>query len=281
MKKKQATCCYTTNAIGVDIMYRHRFLIKFALIIILLSIIAIIAFIIYSDHVKQDAKPLSAEEITDDRFASDMETKTTDMLTLEKKQKKIRQEFLDLRDKYSNDDIIGYIEIEGTSIDYPVVKYSDNEFYLERNIYAEQDKTGWIFMDYENNVDYFDRNTIIYGHNMKKDIMFHALRLYQNEEFFKEHRYIVFKTLYEDTVWEIFSFIKTHVSLNYLQVQPSDKEFMKLLDAIKAQSMYDTGVDVTLNDKILNLSTCSVNPSESMYRYVLSAKLIDNQSNED
>lgn len=254
-------------------MYRYRYLIKSILILIPLIIAALIIIFIYNSGEKSIA-PLVVN-VNDESTAP--ETLPTTIVTelTENTQKKNRQDFLDLMEMYSNDEIVGYLKIEGTTIDYPVVQHTDNEFYLEKNIYKEPDVSGWVFLDYENSIVNFDKNTIIYGHNMKQDIMFHALRNYRSEDFFNEHRYIVFNTLYEDTVWEVFSFMKTHVSLNYLQVQPNDKEYKKLLSDIKSQSMYDTGVDVNITDKILNLSTCSVDPAESMYRYVLSAKLVD------
>ncbi|MDR1689225.1 MAG: class B sortase [Clostridiales bacterium] len=191
--------------------------------------------------------------------------------------RKISKEIADLRSEYGNDDIVGYITIEGTSVDYPIVQAEDNAFYLKRNIKKEEDAAGWIFLDYENDLGAINRNTIIYGHNMKRDIMFHAIRYYRDESFYKKHPRISVKTIYENTEWEVFSFMKTHVSLNYLEVEPSDEDYKYLLDEIRRQRFYDTGVEFGLNDKIINLSTCSVYKSEDMYRYVLSAKLVSRE----
>ncbi|GHU52805.1 SrtB family sortase [Clostridia bacterium] len=188
---------------------------------------------------------------------------------------KISAEFENLRQEYGNNDIVAVLKIDGTTIDYPVVQYSDNEYYLTRDIYKENNRSGWIFMDYENTLVNIDQNNIIYGHNMKQNIMFHGLRNYANKDFFDKHRYITLKTAYgADTTWEIFSFMDTSIELNYIQVYFEEGEFAALVKEIKARSVYDTGVDANENDKILNLSTCSVKPLEGGRRYVLSAKLL-------
>jgi len=189
----------------------------------------------------------------------------------------IREHFEALRKEYGNDDIIGYLIIEGTSIDYPVTQAEDNHFYLSHDIYKDSSTAGWIFLDYENNIDKEDRNTVIYGHNMRRDIMFHSLRNYVSEDFYKNHRYIIFNTIYEDYIWEVFSFYKADTSFNYIQVIfPAQEDYGSMLSEMEARSLYDTGVEVTSDDRILTLSTC-VGGNEDE-RYVLHAKLLNNVS---
>jgi len=255
-------------------VYRYRHFIKTGVAILVLAVAALAFFFARNYYNKPDNGGVAVSGLETDTPAKIPSAQGVNDSGDNAEVKKPRQEIMDLRKEYGNDDIIGRLLIEDTTIDYPVTRYKDNEFYLTRDIYKETSAAGWIYMDYENHVYTLDRNTIIYGHNMKKDMMFHDLRLYRDEKFFSGHRYIIFDTLYEETVWEIFSFMKAPVELNYLQVSPSDTEFGLLLYNIKALSMYDTGVPVTNQDKILNLSTCSVNPDEAMYRYVLSAKLI-------
>ncbi|MDR1913920.1 MAG: class B sortase, partial [Clostridiales bacterium] len=132
--------------------------------------------------------------------------------------KVIQPEFQQLRAEYNNNDIVGYLKIDGTSIDYPITHFKDNEYYLTVDINKNPSDAGWLYMDYENSVERQDLNTIIYGHNMRQDIMFHSLRFFQDEAYFKEHRYITFNTLYENNVWEIFSFYSTTVDFRYIQV---------------------------------------------------------------
>ena len=183
----------------------------------------------------------------------------------------ILPEFEELRAEYGNDDIVGYLKIPGTSIDYPVTHSNDNTYYLENDINKKPSVAGWIFMDFENSIESDDPNIVIYGHNMRKDIMFHSLRYYQSWDYLNAHRYIVFNTIYEDYVWEVFSFYKTDISFPYIQVVfPSEDAFFSLASEMKARSMYDTGVDIKPGDHILTLSTCT-NEAEDT-RFVLNAR---------
>ena len=185
--------------------------------------------------------------------------------------KAIQPEFRALREEYNNDDIVGYLKIPGTSIDYPVTHSGDNTYYLENDINKNASIAGWIFMDGENNIEKDDPNIVIYGHNMRKDIMFHSLRYYQSWDYFNEHRYIIFNTIYENYVWEVFSFYRAEIDFPYIQVVfQSDGAFNKLAAEMKKRSMYDTGVEIKPGDHILTLSTCT-NEAENT-RFALNAR---------
>ncbi len=184
-----------------------------------------------------------------------------------------QSKFKELKAKIGNDDVVGYLKIDGTSINYPVMQSSDNQFYLNRDIYKQPSSAGSIFLDYENDIRRNDKNTVIYGHNMNKDYMFHALRYYNDYNYFLNHRYITFDTLYCNQTWEVFSFYKTDISFNYIKVFfSSQSEFSNLLNEMKNRSAYDTGVVVSPKDRVLTLSTCS--NQESNTRYVLNARLV-------
>ena len=184
------------------------------------------------------------------------------------------QEILSLRKQYGNNDIIGVLKIEGTTVDYPVTQAADNDFYLTRDIYKKKSPSGWVFLDCENYLYPLDKNTVIYGHNMKERIMFHDLRLFADYAFFEKHRTLLFKTLYADTEWEIFAFFKTDVSLNYLEVMPNEEDFTALIEEIKKLAEYDAGVTVSASDNILCLSTCTGVKGEEDMRSVLAARLV-------
>ena len=195
----------------------------------------------------------------------------TQTLTPTPTPKVIQPEFEELRAMYSNDDIIGYLKIAGTSIDYPVTHSGDNSYYLHYDINKNASSAGWIFMDYENDIELDDPNIVIYGHNMRKDIMFHSLRYYQSWDYFNQHRYIIFNTIYDNYVWEVFSFYKVDISFPYIQVFfPSEDDFYALASEMKARSLYNTGVEIKPSDHILTLSTCT-NEAEDT-RYVLNAR---------
>ena len=169
----------------------------------------------------------------------------------------IRPEFEALREEYDNEDIVGFITIEGTTINYPVLQSYDNDFYLLRDIYGKNNQNGSIFLDHENDITAYDMNTIIYGHNMNSDIMFHSIRNYRDPEFWQTHKYIQFNTLYDDMVFEIFSFYTPSESFPYIYANYEEHVFNNLLDKIDEMSHYATGVDVDVNDKIIHLSTCT------------------------
>ena len=188
-------------------------------------------------------------------------------------QRGINPRFLALREELGNDDIIGYIKIDGTSVDYPVVQNYDNKFYLDHNLNKESDRAGWIFMDYENDVFRTDPNTIIYGHNMRADYMFHSLRKYRDKSFWEKHRYFVFDSLYDEQVWEIFCVYVAPTSFYYIQVYfEGIDDFSAMLEQMREYQIYDTGIAVDKNDRVLTLSTCTGSNDDE--RFVVSARLV-------
>lgn len=100
---------------------------------------------------------------------------------------------------------VGWITIDDTYINYPVVKYQDNEFYLNHGYDLKENIAGAIFMDRRNLGNQFDKHTIIYGHRMKNNTMFTDLNLYLDESFFKENQLIVFRDLYNTYTYKVFS----------------------------------------------------------------------------
>lgn len=194
------------------------------------------------------------------------------------KAKKAYQNKFDLlRGKFNNnEDIIGFVKIPGTVINYPVAHYTDNDFYLNRNLYKNRSSAGCIFMDYENSLERSDPNTILYGHKMSSNSMFHSLSYFENEDYFNKHRYIIFNTIYEDNVWEIFAYFKAHVSFYYIKVAfRSEREFLNLAAEMKERSLHDTDIEIEAGDRILVLSTCTnIDPDT---RNVVVARRIKNK----
>ena len=225
----------------------------------------------------------TSKEVTENTTEKNSETaKTPDSETPVKKTPvksgKVYQEKFDaLRAKYNNDDIIGIIKVPDSSIYYPIAYSPDNnEYYLNRNLYKNRSAAGSIFMDYENSVERYDPNTVLYGHQMSSNSMFHSLGYYMNEEYFNNHRYIIFNTIYGDNVWEVFAYFKTDTSFNYIKVFfKTEKDFLDLAAEMKRRSVYDTGIEIEEGDRILTLSTCT--NQEVNTRYVLSARMIKNR----
>ena len=183
------------------------------------------------------------------------------------------QEVIALREYYDNNNIIGFIEIPGTNISYPVVQNVDNEFYLYHDLRGNRSRHGSIFLDYENNpFELWDHNMIIYGHNMMDGSKFHNVRHYFQEPFFRDHNYILLTTPYRETVWDVFSFFHTHIRFCYLTTNFATNEaFYQFATQLQDMSLHSTDIELVPEDQILILSTCARTGGD--YRYVLVARL--------
>lgn len=176
-----------------------------------------------------------------------------------------------------NPDTIGWIKVLGTDINYPVVQTNNNDFYLTHSFDKSYNKAGWIFADYINKNlknNELDKNTIIYGHNRQNNSMFGTLSNVFKEEWLsnKENHYINFSTLNNNMVWEVFSTYIIEKEEYYIQSNfSSDEEYISFLNTIKNRSTYKYDVNISKEDKILTLSTCT---NVGKGRTVLHAKLI-------
>lgn len=170
--------------------------------------------------------------------------------------------------KQKNSDAIAWIKVNGTDIDFPVVKGTDNSYYLTHNFDKEKNKAGWIFADYRNKFDGTDKNIIIYGHNMKNGSMFASLKDVIKEEWYnnEENKYMTLITEKEYCKYQVFSVYQTEVEEYYLQTNISN--FKEFVEKIKGRSKKNFNVDIKETDSILTLSTCADN---TKYRVVLHA----------
>ncbi len=162
-----------------------------------------------------------------------------------------------------NEDTVGWLKVNNTNVDYPVVQAQDNDYYLSKNFYHKKDSAGWIFMDYRANTKELSQNTIIFGHNMYySKVMFGTLYKAKYSEWYtkKENQIIEFDTLYENHKWQIFSIYVVKATNDYLIADFSTEEkFQDFLNLITDRSKYDFNTPVSPTDKILTLSTCSDN----------------------
>ena len=172
-----------------------------------------------------------------------------------------------------NEDIVGWLRIEGTRIDHPVVQASDNSYYLDRNVKREKSKRGAIFMDYRNRGDGEDLNTVIYGHSFKDGSMFGELSNYKKKAYFQEHPHVELDLLDEKTRWQIFSvYIYSPAEGSFMLSFTDSKDYSRYLAESGKRSMYPTGVEVSTSDTILTLMTCSYEFNNA--RLVIQAKKI-------
>lgn len=179
-----------------------------------------------------------------------------------------------------NKKLIGWIKIDDTVIDYPVMQTANNEYYLDHNFNQEYDKNGSIFMDAACDVVHRNTNLIIYGHHMKSGKMFGNLNSYSKREYCEKHSLIRFDTIYEKGLYQVMYVFRSRiynedeVVFKYYQFldASSEKEFDSNMKEMAALSLYDTGVTAVFGDELLTLSTCD--SSEQDGRFVVVAKRI-------
>lgn len=176
--------------------------------------------------------------------------------------------------KEINSDVVAWLKVNNTNIDYPIVQTFDNEYYLKYNLYREKDSNGWLFMDYDNNTTKIDDNIIIYGHNRYLNgVMFGTLNktLYKNWYTNKENQIIKFDTLYGSYQYKIFSIYIIPTTSDYLETNfDNSKDKINFLNILKDRSIYDFNITLNENSKIITLSTCQSDTT----RLVLHAVLI-------
>lgn len=172
--------------------------------------------------------------------------------------------------KAINEDIIGWIQIEGTEISYPVVKGKDNDYYLTHTFEGNSNIAGAIFIDYHNSSDFLDCNTIIYGHNMKNGSMFGTLAKHFKDETSIPGKYIWICTPEKNYRYEIFSSHVVDADGEVYNLFPeANDQFGAYLDTMARQSGISYEVPVSKEDKIITLSTCTGNDAT---RFVVQAR---------
>lgn len=172
-----------------------------------------------------------------------------------------------------NNDTKGWIKVEGTNVNYPFVQSSDNEYYLKHSYDNTYNKKGWVFLDYRNNMDNLDKNTILYAHGLMNNAMFGSLRRTVKQDWAKNknNRVIKVSTPSSMLLFEVFSSYTIEPESYYITSEfSSNEEFSTFIDTIKSRSFYDYNTPVSTDDKILTLSSCYDNKK----RMVLHAKLI-------
>ena len=172
-----------------------------------------------------------------------------------------------------NPEVVAWIQIPGVEISYPVAKGQDNSYYLSHLITGEYSKSGSIFVDYHNQVDFSDENTIIYGHNMRDGSMFAALDKYRNAEVCKDYPYFYIYVPGYVLEYQIISCYAGHTGgMAYTYHFPEPSDFQKFLSVVMENANYDIGAGAEVTDRIVTLSTC-VN-SRREYRYLVHGKLV-------
>jgi len=177
------------------------------------------------------------------------------------------------REVTNNNDLIAWISIPGTRIDYVVAQTIDNYFYLTHDFRGNRNAMGTLFLDLRNASDFSDQNSLIYGHNMINGMKLHNLRYFvSSRDFFNQNRYIHIYLENELLVYEIFTAFITHISFDYLMIDFEFGEFVPFAEELSQRSLHDSGISIGEDDRILILSTCT--PEGDDYRIVVAGRLI-------
>ena len=253
------------------------------MIVILASVVAVACFGYFGIYYFYSVRTNMDYEALADLKGSEalLDVETPNDFTLHKSTVKLP----DILDEYKtlyekNKKLIGWLQIDDTIIDYPVMQTSNNEYYLEHNFNQEYDKNGSLFLDYECNIYPRSTNLIIYGHHMKSGQMFGQLQKYAKESYGKKHSTITFDSIYEKATYEVMYVFRSQVYkesdivFKYYQFidANSEEEFNSYMKEMAAMSLYDTGVTASFGDSLLTLSTCDHSQEDG--RFVVVAKRI-------
>lgn len=244
---------------------------KIILIILIIIIIFSISYMVYYFYNNYKNKIDNTDILNNIEIDKTQitEQKTERMLQIEELQKE-------------NQEIMGWLEIEGTNINYPVLQTNDNDFYLTHNYKKENASTGSLFLDKDFDLINGSSNYLIYGHRNKQGLMFEDLMKYAKEDFYKEHTKIKFTTNKEDSTYEIMSVFYSRVYYKseqnvfryyYFVNANNEQEYNDFVNNAKKASIYDTGVNANYGDQLLTLSTCEYSQEDG--RFVVVAKKIN------
>ena len=177
-----------------------------------------------------------------------------------------------------NPDTVGWIQVKGTNINYPIVQTTNNSFYLNHAFDKTSNDAGWVFMDYRNDAVNFNQNTIIYAHSRYNGTMFGSLKNILNSSWYtnKDNHIIRLSTPTENTMWQVFSVYTIPKESYYITPSFNTVDsYSEFLNTIKGRSEVEFSGTVNTNDKVLTLSTCRDNFGN---RIVMHAKLIKRET---
>ena len=174
-----------------------------------------------------------------------------------------------------NRQMIGWISVDGTKLNNPILQADNNDFYLNHNFRDQESRAGSVFMDYRNNILTMNQNTILYGHAMKNNTMFGSLKNYLKQDFADNHPIIYLDTLYEGYDIEVFAAYETTIDFYYIETDFTNSEaYQQFIDEIQKRSSIQMDVAVSPDDKILTLSTCKDSVMSDDHRFVVQGKLV-------
>lgn len=267
----------------IRIKLKNVFLALFILILIttlIISSINIIKWLIDSKNTKEEIEIINDEvNVIEVEDSAETEIINTETEKIEKENPYwdyIKMNLIDVNFnelKKINSDTKGWIQVNGTNINYPFVQAKDNDYYLNHTLNKTKNQAGWVFLDYRNDINNLSKNTILYAHGRLDKTMFGSLKnIFKNDWLNNQNNYVVkLSTEKENSLWQVFSVYIIPTTNDYIKINfNSNYEFNEWVNVLKNRSNFNFNTTVNELDKVLTLSTC-YNENEKV---VLHAKLI-------
>ncbi len=254
-------------------------------LLIVVSVTYIVNFFLLKKQALEESKLLETIEIDENQVIKNTQEEEkeemndqTEEENIDKTNNQKTERMLKVQKlKEENSDIVGWLEIEGTSINYPVLQGTDNEYYMNHNYKKQKSKNGSIFLikDYDWSIP--SSNLLIYGHNLNNGTMFQELLKYASEDFYKEHPIIRFTTNKEDAEYEIISAFKSKVYYKseknvfryYFFVNAkTEAEYNEFTQNAKKASLYNIDKTAKFGEQLITLSTCSYHVEDGRFAVV-------------
>ncbi len=180
----------------------------------------------------------------------------------------VSMDFSDLQE--INPEIIGWIRMEGSDIDYPIMQTNNNSYYLTHLYNREYNNNGSIFMDCRNSADFSDKNTVLYGHHMRNDVaMFASLKWYKDQEFYEANPTITLFTPEGDYLIELICGTVENGNHEFISFDFEDSEaFLSYIEEFRSRSTFTSDVEVQSGDQIVSLCTCSYEWENARYMVI-------------
>ena len=173
-----------------------------------------------------------------------------------------------------NPRIVGWLTLEGTRLNNPVLQAADNDFYLRHNYKDEESRGGSIFMDFRNDANELGRHTIFYGHVLRNGTMFGDLAKFAEQGYANEHPVFFYETTQSKYELHVFAAYETTTDFYYIETNFTDDTYMTFVNEIQARSAITMPVTVNETDRIVTFSTCTTSANDEE-RFVVHAKIVE------
>ncbi len=246
---------------------KHKLIYIILIILIILATIHLVKYFYDMYKANRTSNILDTIEINENQISDQVTERMLQVKTL----------------KETNSDIVGWLEIEDTKINYPVLQGEDNDFYMTHDYKKEYTKEGSLFLDKDYDWNLPSSNLLIYGHNnIGSTEMFADLLKYKEETYYKEHPSIRFTTENEDAEYEIIAVFESRVYYKseknvfryyYFINAENEEEYYEFVSNAKEASLYDTGKTAEYGDQLMTLSTCAYHTEDG--RFAVVAKKVE------